>query len=135
MEPRARIAALIPRLGDIEDEVVGRALDAIEAILEESKMSWYDVAEWVRGAPAEKAGPSVKTNSRQFTSGPEVRRQPSAWIQDKQDLLRAYPERSRLDAWSQDFLESLHDQVVGLGRPLTLKQREKLNENLDKLGL
>lgn len=134
MEPRARIAALIPRLGDIEDETVGMALDAIEAILEEQKLSWHDVAEWVRGAPEAKPAPPIKTNSQRVMSGLD-RRQPSAWIQDKRDVLRAYPERDRLDTWGADFLESLHDQVIGLGRPLTLKQREKLNESLDKLGI
>ena len=137
MDVWERIAQVIFRLGDFDDVVVGKALEEIDAILEAEKLSWYAVADRLRGGPPAPA-PPVRNNSQQVTSGPQPRtpgRQPSQWLIDKRDVEQAYSAVEEADGWTAEFLESLYDQVVKKGFKLSEKQRTVLDEKMDKLGL
>ena len=139
-----RIARVFPMLSASNDGEVTNAARAITKILKEANLGWTDLAVRIRdGAPERPPsnpftgrpgpGPNPFTKSKPPEDGP--RRKPSAWSEDKKDVEGAYGYRGQLDDWSHEFMESIHDQVIHQGRRLTEKQRDKLNEILDKLGL
>ena len=137
----ARIGAIAPLLSSENDGEALNALRSIGRILALNKRSFHDVAKRLLEAspweePQKAQGNSDWTKKAQAPprdNGP--RRKPSAWAEDKSDVLKAYPERDELDNWSSEFLNSIHDQVIHQGRSLTEKQRDKLNEIMDKLDL
>lgn len=144
-----RIAAVVHRLGDFDDIVVGQALEQIDEILESEKLSWYAVAARIQyGAPTEAPAPPaappraapVVTSGRQPPvqldhSGPG--RKPSHWLFDKRDVEKAYAALSTvsIDSWTHEFIESLYEQIVIKGFKLSEKQRNILNDKMDRLGL
>lgn len=156
-----RIAKIFPMLSASTDGEIVNAARAMNKILVAEKIHWTDVAKRiVDGTPQSEEPPfeptgrrqdyreserereraRTNTNERQRSSNnygqrDNARRQTSAWAQDKADVLKAMPRRADLDDWSYEFMESIEDQVVHQGRRLTERQRDKLNEILDKLGL
>lgn len=154
----ARIAKLFPMLSASSD---GERLNAVRAILKvlgDNKMHITDLSKRIAsGAPEEdppfdggrksdayrKAGGDPRdpfAKARQERQGRHwedhgPRRKPSKWAQDKADVERSFMRRGELDEWTVEFMESIQDQVVHQGRSLTDRQRDKLNEILDKLGL
>ena len=117
-----RIAELLPQLGSPDDRLVGRTLDAIDKVLAANKLSWGLVGQRLLLKPP----PAGK---------PDGGRAPSQWKIDRDMMLQAYEKRERLDAWGAEFLESLHNQMIEQNRGLTALQKDKLYEQLDKLGL
>jgi hypothetical protein len=135
MDVWERLAAIIHRLGDFDDIVVGKALEEMDGILESEKLSWHAVADRLRQGQPPKEAPPVRTNSVQVTSGRPLGRQPSQWLMDKQDVMRAYAAIDDADPWTAEFIASVHDAVVNRGFKLSEKQRTVLDEKMDKLGL
>lgn len=135
-----RIAKVFPMLSATNEGEVTNAARAVTKILKDAGLSWTDLGERIRnGAPKaeDPPGPKAWTKPKAPPKPPEEgpRRKPSAWAEDKKDVESAYVYRGQLDDWSHEFMESIQDQVVHQGRRLTEKQRDKLNEILDKLGL
>lgn len=154
-----RIALVLPLFNSNREGEVLNAVSAIKRILESEGLDLHALAKRIDVPPADdppweepKAKPNggdrrreeppkwTKEEPRQRAQqdhGP--RRRPSAWKQDTDDVKRAYERAghhdSRLDDWSMDFLASVHEWVVDNGRSLTERQRDKLNEILDKLGI
>lgn len=130
-----RIARIFPMLSATHDGEVLNAARALARVLTEHNLHWNDVADRIRKGAAEapKANPFKKAPPPPRDDAP--RRKKSAWAVDKEDVERAYPHADTLDSWSEDFMESIHDQVIHQGRSLSEKQRDKLNEILDKLDL
>jgi hypothetical protein len=139
----ARIGSIVPLLSSSNDGEALNALRSIGRILSVNKRSFHDVAKrLLEDAPPWEEGPRKSEGNSDWAkkaqppprdNGP--RRRPSAWAEDKADVLKAYPGRDELDNWSSDFMDSIHDQVIHQGRSLTEKQRDKLNEIMDKLNL
>jgi hypothetical protein len=146
----ARIAKIFPMLSSDQPGEVANAARAMANILKQEKLHWTDVAKRiVDGAPpwegkddrpfgnkkADDAWAQGKRQERSERAGFDNRRKPSAWAQDATDVKKVVPYRGQLDDWSQEFVESIEDQVVHQGRRLSERQRDKLNEIMDKLGL
>lgn len=151
-----RIAAIMPLFGASDDSEVLHAARATQRILREGNLTWADLAGRLLTPPPRALPPPQSAQVLPFPRGmppervpqwqtdylpPErpparvesVRRVKSAWAVDRDDIMSIFIRRGELDAWSTEFLESIHEQVQG-GRSLTEKQRAKLNEILDKLG-
>jgi hypothetical protein len=136
MDVWERLAAVIHRLGDFDDIVVGKALEEMDAILESEKLSWFDVGERLRRPPAEPAAVVSGFRAAPKDGAPPVmRRQPSQWLTDKHDVTQAFAVREEADPWTREFIESVHDSVVNKGFKLSEKQRTVLDEKMDKLGI
>lgn len=151
-EAYKRLAKIFPMLSSNADGEIVNAARAMSKVLTDAKLHWTDVAKRiVDGAPPWEGTDRTKEapkrehpfegrqGFRQQQERPREdngpRRKPSAWAQDSADVKKAMPYRGQLDDWSEEFLESIEDQVVHQGRKLTERQRDKLNEILDKLGL
>lgn len=144
-----RIGSIVPLLSSPNDGEVANAARSIIKVLKGGGKSIHDLAKrltedpspWDEGPRQERPKEPPKDDwtkreppkQERRDNGP--RRRPSAWAQDKEDTQKAYPKRNQLDSWSEEFLDSIFDQVIHQGRSLTEKQRDKLNEILDKLGL
>lgn len=136
-----RICAIMPMLGSDNDGEVINAARAIKRILKDNNGHWTDLASRLAQPAQSKENPYFRhrpeppprAEKAQPTDQP--RRKKSAWLEDKEDVENVFIRRGELDEWSHEFLESIHDQVVHMGRSLTEKQRSKLNEILDKLGV
>lgn len=157
-----RIAKLFPMLSSPND---GEKLNAVRAILKVLSGEKIHITELSKriasGAPkaedppfeggrksnayaedmarerAQKAKSEWYQGQRTQQQRDEPRRKPSAWAQDKMDVEKVHTrmQHGGLDDWSEEFMDSVLDQVVHQGRALTDKQRAKLNEIMDKLGL
>lgn len=134
-----RIVLIMPMLSSTNDGELVNAVRAITKVLKDHDYSWHDVVARL----AQPAQPTAQQGFRHRAEPPprkpeapppQPRRQKSAWAEDREDVERVFIRRGELDDWSEEFLESIHDQVVNIGRSLTEKQRGKLNEILDKLG-
>jgi hypothetical protein len=140
-----RLCSILPMLGSSNDGETGNAVRALNKILKEADGHWTDVVTRLANGAKTQAGESSfrrKADPPPFTEKAKPhaedvrpRRQKSAWMEDKEDVDRVFIRRGELDDWSREFLESIQDQVVHMGRSLTEKQRSKLNEILDKLGV
>jgi hypothetical protein len=156
--PWRRIAKILPLLSSDNQGEVASTAAAITRILKVEGKSWGDLASRIQiedGPWEEKAKPNGEARERRREEPPqwareppkqqarpgfdERRRRPSPWLQDKEDVQKTYDETrrgsARLDDWSLEFLASVHDWVVDQGRALTDRQRTKLNEIMDKIGL
>lgn len=125
-----RVCALLPMLGSASDGEIVNTAQTLSRILRESGCGWADlVAKLMPEPPAAPVSvPSVGSHG--------ARRQRSAWAEDRDDVQQACEANTGgLDPWSEEFLASVEDQVLHQGRTLSEKQRTKLNEILDKLGV
>lgn len=125
------IGEAMKRLAEGDDRAVGRALDQIDWLLAQGGSSWAKLGEEVSRLGTAARTPAASPTPRQVNGG----RPPSQWKQDKEDILLAYARRDQLDAWAGSFLESIKTWCVDDGKGLTPAQREKLHEQMDKLGL
>lgn len=136
-----RICKILPMLSSTNQGEVFNAATAVTRILKDAGLNWTDLVSFMTAKTAQPNG-RERFNQEQdrrarAQPGPQPqgpRRTKSAWAEDKEDVLKAYPHINDLDTWSGEFLESVHDQVVFQGRTLTERQRAKLNEILDKVG-
>jgi hypothetical protein len=126
----ASIGKAIERLGTDSDILAGKALDQIEWLLDQGGSSWAKLGKEVAGL-----GARASTQAGPQTPRGNGDRPPSQWKQDRDAVVRAYERRDELDAWAGSFLESIHTWCVEDNKGLTPAQREKLFEQMDKLGL
>ena len=144
-DPFVRISKLVGMLTAGTDGEVLNAVRAINKILNNEKIHIGDVTKRIANGAPQAEQPKTKSSRPPWEDGEarsdgrrtreEPRRRPSRWSIDKADIDKAMPKKAQLDDWSFEFLESIEDQVVHQGRTLTEKQRDKLNEIMDKLGL
>lgn len=125
----AAIGKAMERFDSEDDRTVGRALDTVDWLLAQGGSSWAKLAREVAGLGA------VRSSAGSQTPRGNGDRPPSQWKLDKDDVVRAHERRDELDGWAGDFLESVHQWCVIDGKGLTPPQRDKLHEQLDKLGL
>lgn len=149
-----RIAALVAMLSSEQDGEALNAARAIGRLLIAEGKSWADLTQRIEGDPppweeqpqgASQGGFSANADwaKREQSHRPDgpasgPRRRPSAWVQDKADVttvVAAVRGGVAIDNWSREFVISVEEQVVLQGRTLTDRQREKLNEIMDKMSL
>lgn len=141
-----RICLILPMLGSSNEGEAMNTVRALNRILTDANVHWTEVASRLLAPPSASSGHDERMRKpgedykRQYeermkkAEQPQPRRKKSAWLEDKEDIEKIFVRRGECDEWSYEFLESIHDQVVGQGRSLTEKQRNVLNGLLDKLG-
>lgn len=120
----------LARLASDNDRLVGKALDDLDWMLAQAGSSWERFGKEVAGLGASTRPPAGSQTPRGNGDRP-----PSQWKQDRDAVVKAYERRDELDAWAGSFLESIHTWCVEDNKGLTPSQREKLYEQMDKLGL
>lgn len=120
----------LARLASDNDRLVGKALDDLDWMLAQAGSSWERFGKEVAGL-----GARASTQAGSQTPRGNGDRPASQWKQDKDAILAAYERRDELDAWAGSFIESIHQWCVTDAKGLSPAQREKLFEQMDKLGL
>jgi hypothetical protein len=134
-----RLCSIMPMLAAPSEGEVMNAVRAMNRVLKDADVHWNDVTARLATPPV--ANPHFRPREtprpppREPPPDAQPRRRKSSWMEDKDDLDKIFIRRGELDDWSEEFVESIHDQVVHQGRSLTEKQRAKLNEVMDKLGV
>lgn len=162
-DPWKRIAKIFPTMSSDKAGDVTNAAGAITRILKDAGLDWHALAKRIEAPPAadpppweegpppngQARGRAQERQERPSWTKPEdasprrpfgaSRRQPSAWAQDKADvekLQAALRGGVHLDRWNmEEFIPSIVEWVIVEGRALTDRQREKINEAMDKAGL
>lgn len=111
----ARLEKLLGMLGSSFDGEVAAAGRAAHALVKGAGLTWGDVL-----APAGKPPPAAPNK-------PAVK----WWQEDAKLCLACGLDEQCLSDWEVEFLENISERTI----PVTEKQRDKLSQIMDRLGL